>query len=274
MRVSVIGASGMAGHIIASHFKMRGAEVLTFGRQGASNYFDILDPATHNILNLCYSCDYVINCAGLLIADCDSDPVRAYLVNSWFPHRLCTMLETTGVRLIHLSTDCVFDGTSGPYDETCVPTETSTYGRSKTFGEIHSMAHVTFRTSIIGPEVRQHTTGLFEWFINKSTESVTGYTDAYWNGITTLELAKCCWDHCNSPGVSGIYHLTRNESFSKFDVLTMINNEWELGKTVVPGLAPKPVNKCLLNSNPGAFEISPFPVQLRDLKLWMQDNLK
>jgi dTDP-4-dehydrorhamnose reductase len=259
----------MAGHMITRWFETHGADVVTFARQDASVLFDISVPTTHKHLQACKSCDYVINCTGLLIEASNSSPTDAFLVNSWFPHWLCTLVSDSSTQLVHLSTDCVFDGYSGPYTERCIPTETSVYGRSKAFGEVQTSKHITFRTSIIGPEVRSNATGLFDWFLNKSGDTVIGYTDALWNGITTLELAKQLWQWCNTPTVSGLFHLTRNASLTKFEVLTEINRVWGLNKTVQPGRAPKPVNKTLLNSRPEVFEISPFSNQLQDLKTWM-----
>jgi dTDP-4-dehydrorhamnose reductase len=262
----------MAGHMIASYFKQQKSEILTLGRDQSDEFFDILNPVTHKVLERCLCCDVVINCTGLLIAESNRDPVSAYLVNSWFPHYLVTLLSTTGARLLHLSTDCVFDGQSGPYTENSQHTETSVYGRSKSFGEIHSPSHLTLRTSIIGPELRKNSTGLFDWFLYKSPPIVTGYTDAWWNGITTLELAKHCWTWCIKPCVFGVYHLTRNDYLTKYEVLNMLNTEWTLNKILTPGLAPKPVNKCLINSHPTVFEIKPFVEQLTELRLWMHKN--
>lgn len=177
-------------------------------------------------------------------------------------------LETLGKKVIHPSTDCEFSGTiSSPkkYTKTDLRDATDDYGKSK--AEISSLIETSFkhtkiiRTSIIGHEEHSHL-ALLDWFLN-STNTVNGYTNHFWNGITTLQWAKLCanliddWDLfpvLNQYGTKDIR--------SKFDLLNDTKSIYEKDIVVIPFQAPEPVNKCLESDK----EIVPIIDQLRELK--------
>ena len=80
--------------------------------------------------------DVAVNCVGIVKqSDEAGDAARMIEVNSLFPHRLARVCEGRGVRLIHVSTDCVFSGRRGGYDESELPDPADLYGRSKLAGE-------------------------------------------------------------------------------------------------------------------------------------------
>jgi dTDP-4-dehydrorhamnose reductase len=133
--------------------------------------------------------DCVVNAAGMInrrLAE-GANEADAWLVNGLFPRLLADHCEARGVRAIHVSTDCVFDGTAGPYVETDPPTATDLYGRSKAWGEPRNC--LVIRTSIFGPELRNFYL-LLSWFLAQSDEC-RGFTNHLWNGMTTLQLARC-----------------------------------------------------------------------------------
>src|SRR5690606_24943808 len=121
--------------------------------------------------------------------------------------------EELGSKLIHISTDCVFSGNRGAYTEDDFCDANDTYGRSKALGELNNDRDLTIRTSIIGPELKTNGEGLLHWFLNQSTP-VNGFTEAYWGGVTTLELAKAIKTALMSD-LKGIVNLTNGESISK-----------------------------------------------------------
>lgn len=103
--------------------------------------------------------DVVINCVGLIKQLSEAnDPLVVLPVNSIFPHRLSAICELVKARLIHISTDCVFDGAKGSYVESDTSDATDLYGKSKFIGELHTAKHaITLRTSIIGHELSSGT---------------------------------------------------------------------------------------------------------------------
>ena len=86
-------------------------------------------------------------------------------------------------------------------------------------GEVIDDTHLTLRTSIIGPELKNDGEGLFHWFMNQSAD-ISGYTKTMWSGVTTIELAKAVkWSIDNN--ITGLYHVTNNSSISKYALLKL-----------------------------------------------------
>jgi dTDP-4-dehydrorhamnose reductase len=273
MKVAVLGSRGMAGHLVADYLdRFSDISVTRWARSG-DRFIDITkQDSVEEVLDQLHDYDFIINCTGLLVADSISRPDLAALVNSWFPHHLEYRFSKTNTRVVHLSTDCVFDGSTGFYTEDHPSSEQNAYGKSKSLGEISNSKDITLRTSIIGPELNLNGTGLMNWFINKSENTVTGYTDAWWSGITTLELAKCIHKWISNPTTTGIYHLVNNNNnINKYDLLCLINEVYGLNKQVLSGSGNKKVNKILVDTR-GQFDwgIPDYRTQLTELKSWYQ----
>jgi len=268
MKILVLGSNGMAGHMIVKYLSTH-HDVTTVARSNADHCLDIENKQqVENFLAELQSksFDFVINCMGLLVQDSIQRPDRATIINSWFPHAVENSLKNLQTKLIHLSTDCVFDGNKGNYFEDDSHTETNYYGKTKSLGEINNDKDVTFRMSIIGPEIKDSGTGLFHWFVNKSENEVGGYSNAMWNGLTTLQLAKCIDEYINDPTPSGIIHVVNNEvNISKYDLLVKINEIFNLEKKVNKTVGPKTVNKILVNTKKD-FSIPNYDIQLNELK--------
>jgi dTDP-4-dehydrorhamnose reductase len=179
--------------------------------------------------------------------------------------------KNTDVRIIHISTDCIFDGMVGSYVESDAPTERNLYGMSKAIGEVSNDKDITFRTSIIGPEVSNVGTGLFDWFLKKSGKRVNGWDNAFWSGVTTLELAKCINRWIDDPIFYGRYHLTNNKKISKYELLEMINKTFEANKIIIQCKGPKSSDKSLIDTrgNP-IFSVNEYQQQLIELKKFME----
>jgi dTDP-4-dehydrorhamnose reductase len=166
--------------------------------------------------------DVVINCVGLIkqlaVAN---DPLIVLPVNSMYPHRLAAICESIGARLIHISTDCVFDGSKGNYVESDRSDATDLYGQSKYIGELHDKPNaITLRTSIIGHELNSRA-ALIEWFLSQSG-SIKGFKRAIFSGLPTVELARVMMDYViPRPGLHGLYHVSA-APISKFDLLSLV----------------------------------------------------
>lgn len=134
--------------------------------------------------------DYVINCIGIIRPGDEPDSIRdTFMVNSRFPQVLSALCQKRGARLIHISTDGVFSGQKGRYREDDIPDDHSVYGVSKFLGESQSLPHVTLRTSIVGYE-RNQQRNLLNRFLSNQQRKIFGYANVYWNGVTTITLAK------------------------------------------------------------------------------------
>lgn len=273
MKILVLGSEGMAGHVITRFLKEKDYKVTTSARKNSNINIDVerMHPKDA-FFEMIKEYDFVINCIGLLVKDSIERPDRASIINSWFPHYLEFHLKNTSTRLIHLSTDCVFDGKVGEYIETDIHTETNFYGKSKSLGEINNSKDITFRMSIIGPEIKDNATGLFSFIYNNSSKKLQGWDNALWNGMTTLQLAKCIDQYINDPKIAGVYHLVNNQvKINKYDLLCKINSIFDLNNTIIRTQGPKPVNKILINTRKDFnFDIKSYDEQLTELKEFMK----
>ncbi|MCB1864059.1 MAG: SDR family oxidoreductase [Chromatiales bacterium] len=165
--------------------------------------------------------DVVINCVGLVKQLAEAkDPLAALPINSILPHRLARFCELAGARLIHFSTDCVFSGSRGMYQESDPADAKDLYGRSKYLGEVAYSNCLTLRTSIIGHELNS-ARSLIGWFLSQSGR-VKGFSKAVFSGLPTVEVAKVLRDFViPKPDLSGLYHLSA-EPISKFDLLSLV----------------------------------------------------
>ena len=176
--------------------------------------------------------DVVINAVGIVKQRRDADSATTTIaVNALLPHRLADRCTAAGVRLIHISTDCVFAGTTGAYTEADVPDAHDLYGRSKLLGEVDRAGCLTVRTSMVGREIRT-SRGLFEWFFSHRGEIVPGFTRARFSGLTTAELSRVIADIVQRQlELRGVWHVA-GDPINKFDLLTIVNDAFRLGSTL------------------------------------------
>jgi dTDP-4-dehydrorhamnose reductase len=280
-KILICGSSGMAGHMVYKYLETTGKyDLLGMSRtieDGIkSESFDIEDDLVECVEQcICqFKPDVIINCIGILVKASQDDPARAVFINSFWPHVLEDVSREMGCRLIHISTDCIFDGIKGPYNENDLPTEKNWYGRSKALGEVANSKDLTIRTSIIGPELKDDGTGLFEWFM-KQTGEVSGFINVMWNGITTLELAKQL-DRIIDTNLSGVYHLITDIPIAKGELLVEIQRVFEhTSVKIKPTAASESRNKVLINNRIGEYlpGIPVYSVQLAELKEFQSNNL-
>ena len=164
------------------------------------------------------------------------------MTNGVMPHVLANLCSIFGSRLIHFSTDCVFQGDIGNYIESDEPNPSDIYGKSKLCGEVLYPHTLTLRTSIIGRELYNFH-GLLEWFL-RSTGEVNGYLNAMFSGLTTVEVAHVLRSHVLlRKDLSGLYHLG-GQKISKYDLLLLIKNEFGL-ETAVTGVSTPIIDRTL-----------------------------
>ncbi len=193
--------------------------------------------------------DYVINCIGItknLINEQNPESAeRAIEINSKFPHRLAEIAKEYGARVIQISTNGVFSGRHPSYTEQDVPDATDVYGKSKIQGEVQQDNFLNIRCSIVGPSPVQKA-GLFEWFRSqRDAGTVSGYTNHYWSGVTTLQFAQLCqkiimgnhFDRLRKQ--SHVYHFVPNPTVSKYELLTLFQSELAKSITINPVEDPR-----------------------------------
>jgi dTDP-4-dehydrorhamnose reductase len=177
--------------------------------------------------------DAVVNCVGLVKQrDPSKDPLGALPVNAIFPHRLARLCAVSGARLVHVSTDCVFSGRKGQYNEGDIPDAEDLYGRSKLLGEVDQPHAVTLRTSIIGRELTSRV-GLVEWFL-ASRGRVRGFTNAIFSGLTTSELARVIAERVlPARDLHGVWHVS-SSPIAKHALLVLLRDAFQSDTEIEP----------------------------------------
>lgn len=268
MKVMVLGATGMAGHVINRYLREEGHEM--FPHRGRKHIDLYADTGFDELMQWVDECkpDVIVNCVGILVQPSADNPLMASAINDTLPHALATL----GPRVFHLSTDCVFSGKRGNYTEADVPDETKVYGATKARGDIDAPPHLTVRVSIIGPEIGEGT-GLFAWARSEAGNDINGYKNAYWNGITTLELAKFVQRFVEDDDpLTGLLHLYSSPAVSKLTLLHHISDSHKLRLNINPVELPEKIDKTLGSIRSEVdYEPSSIEHQLKELRGWYLD---
>lgn len=254
MKVGVFGANGMLGtHLCALH------PAVPITRRMC----DITVPAQVEQVIDKHKFDVVINCAGIIKRHPNQHLM--YRVNSYGPKVLKDVCDQHGVKIVHISTDCVY----GPVEyqglghmENELPVPADDYGMSKFLGEITTEPHLTIRTSFVGwPDPTNR--GLIAWLMNETGGVVPGYYWAWWNGLTVTELSEQIM-RLIAKDYSGLLHVV-GEATTKFDMLETIIKVYELNKVVGAEYEPK-IDRCLYSSHvlPVAKTFEQMIVEMRE----------
>ncbi len=273
MKVLVLGCNGMAGHLISLYFQEQGYEVTGFARQKSTLLKNIIiGDASDMVLikNIIEegSYDAVINCIGLLNQFAENNKAMAVLLNGYLPHFLVETTKNTKTRIIHMSTDCVFAGNDGPYYEDSLPNGATFYDRTKAIGEINNDKDLTFRNSIVGPDIKESGIGLFNWFM-KQDGPIGGYTGAIWTGVTTYTLAKAM-KAALEQNLTGLYNLVNNESINKFDLCSLFNKYFRAGELEINPNDKLQLDKSLRRKrNDFDFVVPSYEQQIKEMREWV-----
>lgn len=163
-------------------------------------------------------------------------------VNAQFPHFLANVCERREMKLIHITTDCVFSGRRGMYHELDEPDSTDNYGISKELGEPRNC--MVLRTSVIGEEIRANYS-LLEWARSQRGKQVMGYRNHMWNGLTNLQYAKACHKIIENGWYANIRRHVFSTPVSKFQMLSAFNVKYDLGLDIVEHQHPETIDRTL-----------------------------
>lgn len=274
-RVLVLGASGMAGHVIAIRLEELGHEVEGYAREELpycrTTVGNAEDLQTLRQLIQRGSYDYVVNAIGILNQDAEKRKTDAIYLNSFLPHALAEMTECIPTRVIHISTDCVFSGNTGPYTEDALPDGRTFYDRTKALGELEDDRNLTIRTSIVGPDRRESGIGLFNWFMKQEKE-VQGYQKAMWTGMTTVELASAIHASMQEKPV-GLYHLVPDINISKCELLGLFNHYMRADEMNIRENTEIVLDKTLVRTKYDfSYRVPDYDIMVRRMAQWITEH--
>lgn len=276
MKILVLGANGMAGHTISSYFKEKGHEthglsIVPIDYLDTVFVCDVMDKT--RLVDILTQGDYncVINCIGILNQAADDNKALAVYLNSYLPHFIVDVLKDKKTKYIHMSTDCVFSGERGSYKETDFQDGKTYYDRTKALGEVVDDKNLTFRNSIIGPDMNQNGIGLFNWFMNQSGD-LQGYQKAIWTGVTTLTLAKAM-EQAIIEDLTGIYNLVNNETINKYEMLSMFNKHMKDSILKISPSDTVSADKSLVNTREDfSFVVPSYEDMIIEMKEWIYSH--
>jgi len=266
MKIFIFGSNGMLGTYMCSYLSKK-YTVIGIERRD----YDLSNLKTDTLRELLISKqlgkgDVVLNCAGVIPqASKQRDLYKNlyYRINSIFPVILSMICDKIGAIMIHITTDCVFDGKLGGYNEESHHTETNDYGISKSLGELCDATII--RTSIIGEELINKRS-LLEWVRSNKGSKINGFTQHYWNGVTCLELAKVVLEVIGEELYwKGVRHIFSPTSVTKYELVKMISDAYELGIEVMQYETDK-VDKTLSTIYDKQFEIKELLEQVKELR--------
>ena len=251
MRILILGGDGMLGHQLFKYLALRYQVRVTlrqplaayqkyhlFNQKNSFSEINVLD--INQIMNVFaeFKPNAVVNCVGIIKQRATAKAnIPSLEINSLFPHRLSALCKATGARMVHLSTDCVFSGNKGNYNESDPSDAQDLYGRTKFLGEVNEDRCLTLRTSIIGRELSRKKS-LLEWFLAQ-TGAINGFKNAIFSGFTTIEMSRIIEKMLIvHPEASGTYHVS-SDPISKFDLLSLIKKKMNLAVEIRPDEAFK-----------------------------------
>lgn len=274
MKILVLGAGGMAGHVIALRLKERGYDVTGLARRKLDFCKSIVADVTReeSLEKILFQGKYaaVVNAVGVLHA-ANFKPAYGIRINSYFPHYLAELFENKETKVIHLSTDCVFNGhEGGGYKEDHLPTATDYYGRSKALGELQDEKNLVFRMSIVGPDINEAGEGLFHWFMRQQT-GVRGFAQVKWTGVSTVVLADAI-EAAIRQDITGTYQLVNNEVISKYNLLRLFN-ELRKNPIVIARTDDFETDKSLKNTRTDFdFKVPSYEKMVEDMGEWIRTH--
>ena len=226
MKVLVLGNTGMLGRYVYKYLSLNDKfTVKGLGRPQLDATTITIDAAKEMLQS--HKPDVVINCIGDIInREMNLDVLHAVQVNSVFPKVLDWATEELNIKFIHPTTDCVFTGKEGWYNEHDEHDVSDLYGRTKSLGEPTNATVI--RTSIIGEEIGQ-SRSLIEWIKSQKNKTANGFINHQWNGITCLEFAKVCESIIeNGSYWKGVRHMHSPDSVTKAELLELVNEIYDL----------------------------------------------
>jgi dTDP-4-dehydrorhamnose reductase len=263
MKIILFGSTGMLGNYV---YKVLSEKfiVITITRKEFDIENDLWNKLDSLLQKEYNDAQTIINCAGIIPQNCSTLEYRKYIrINTLFPHKLQELSTKYNYNFIHITTDCVYDGSKGNYNETDVHSETGIYGVSKSLGEPEDACII--RTSIIGEELFNKKS-LLEWLISQQNNNINGYANHIWNGVSCLTLAELIKDIIEKNLFwRGVRHIYSPINISKYNLCVFINEIYKLNLTIEKVNDKSNIDKSLNSNYAMNFNIKNMEKQIIDL---------
>ena len=258
--IFIFGSNGMLGRYINLYLSLTNKyKIITLDR----TKYDVIKDNSNKLKEILTPNSIVINCIGI-IPQTNRNNTKEYLkVNSIFPNMLSVLCNELNIKIIHITTDCVFSGKKGNYTELDEHDETNMYGISKSLGEPENCTVI--RTSIIGEELKSNKS-LLEWVRSNKNKEINGYSNHYWNGVTCLQLAKIIEEIITKDLYwIGVKHIFSPNNLSKYELSNLINVIYNLNIKINKHNTENNINKTLSSIHNNIFNIPELKYQIQEL---------
>mgnify|MGYP001583202838 FL=1 len=266
--ILILGIDGMLGNMLANVFSQKSSGKLFFTSRrdkpineylnGEIIHFDASSIGFTNLVSTIQP-DFVINCIGTikpLIKESDSKSIiNAQTINSFLPLTIAKSANEFNFKYFQIGTDCVFSGEKGRYNEESNTDATDVYGKTKIAGEIMAKNKTVIRSSIIGPEYGIGRS-LLNWFNHERSDSVSGFNNHLWNGVTTLNFANVINGIIeNNYDAGSIQHLIPSDIVTKYELLLLFSKYFKKDIGIDKSEADTVINRTLSTLNPQQNEV-------------------
>jgi len=246
-KVLILGHKGMLGSTVLNFFNNKKILTETINERWPSDIFK-------NKIKQSDS-DIVINCIGS-IPQKTKNTIDFTTNNLYLP---VFLVKNFNNRIIHIASDA----------ESQI-TDNSEYITSKKKAtnllSLSNKVHI-IQTSIIGPEENTNKC-IWSWLQNNTNEKINGYINHYWNGITTLEYSKICFNILTEKIKNNFLKVGTN-CISKYNLLNILNSKLNLNKIIVPVLSDVNKNNCVVEIN---YKSQSIDKQIEEFLCFLQKN--
>ena len=273
MKILILGSTGILGKTLFFYLKSKKIKFSCISRKKKNSLYlkNFKNISKLKKMICAEKPTHLINCLGVTKFSKSYNLTKeTKFINTLFPKKLAKFCLKKEIYFIHISTDCVFSGKKGNYLETSKKDASDLYGKTKALGEVKNKYCSTIRTSFIGPETKTKKS-LLNWFL--SQKKVNGYDQAFFSGLTSLELSKIIYNffviknkHFNKIINVGGYKI------SKFLLLSKINKVFEKKILIIKSSKFK-INRSLNSlkfQKTSGYKIKNWNKMLFELKLFME----
>lgn len=268
-KILVLGSNGMLGYGVSEYFRHSGLGVESLTR----NEFDVLKQDIALLNKPLRNSDLVVNCIGVIKPTIEKyDPLDVIKINGIFPRNLARICKANKTPLIHVSTDCTFSGKKGRYNENDLFDADDLYGISKNCGDICEC--MTLKTSFVGPE-KNTKRSLLEWAFSQKGKTISGFTNHFWNGVTTIQFAQIIEKIINQNLYrEGLFHIYSPDTVTKFELVNLFNEIFSLNMHIKPVEAKEFCDRSLYSVYELSSKVSDISIkdQLINLKEFFKLN--
>ena len=258
--ILVTGSNGLLGQKITQQVLLTKQFNLVATSKGPDRYpagtgyiyadMDILDPvAVKNVVEI-HKPDAIIHTAAMTNVDtCEDQKELAYQLNVEAVKTLVELCQIHNIQLVHLSTDFIFDGENGPYDEMAAPNPLSYYGQTKLEAEevikTAQCKWAILRTIIVYGIVSDMSRSNIVLWAKGALEkgAPINVVNDQWRMPTLAEdLADCCLLAVQKDAF-GVYNASGKDMMSISELVGKVADYWHLDKSLIKEISAETLNQ-------------------------------